>query len=76
MSVLQDLNSHLIQGGHVDELTLVNLIVHPLHSVWVALSTAECVAGHWLTSGDETMLLVDTIKEGEVLIVSMWMVCL
>ena len=76
MTVLQDLDSQHTQGGHVDELTLVNLIVHPLHSVWVALSTVECVAGHWLISGDETMLLVDTIKEGKVLIVSMWMVCL
>ena len=76
MTVLQDLNLHLIQGGHVDKVTLVGIVVGLLHSVWVALSTAECVAGHWLTSGDETMLLVDTIKEGEVLIVSMWMVCL
>ena len=48
MSVLQDLTSQLIQGGHVDELTLVILIVHLLHSVWVALNTAECVAGHWV----------------------------
>ena len=52
MFVLQDLTSHLIQGGHVDELTLVlaMVVVHPLHSVWVTLSTAECVAGHWLTA--------------------------
>ena len=50
MSVLQDLNLCLIQGEHVDELTPVIVIVHPLHSVWVALSTAECVA----------MLFVDT----------------
>ena len=57
MSVLQDLNLRLIQGEHVDELTPVIVIVHPLHSVWVALSTAECVAGHWLTGGDKIMLL-------------------
>ena len=76
MSVLQDLNSHLIQGGHVDELTLVVVVVGPLHSVWVALSTVECAAGHWLTSGVLTMLFMDTIEEAKVLMVAMWMVCL
>ena len=50
MTVLQDLTSQLIQREHVDELTLLLLIVQILHSVWVALNTAECVAGHWLTS--------------------------
>ena len=35
----------------MDELTPV-IVVHPLHSVWVALSTAECVAGHWPTGLD------------------------
>ena len=49
MYVLQDLDSQLIQGGHVDELTLACIVVHLLHSVWVALNTAECVAEHWLT---------------------------
>ena len=73
MSVLQDLTSHLIQGGHVDELTLVSIVVGPLHSVWVALSTAECVAGHWLTGGEITMHFMDTMVEGEVLMVTMWM---
>ena len=48
MTVLEDLNLNLIQGGHVDELTLVGIVVGLLHSMWVALSTAECVAGHWL----------------------------
>ena len=76
MSVLQDLTSQLIQGGHVDELTLVIIIVHLLHSVWVAIDTAECVAGHWLTDGELTMHSLDTIRVGEVLMVSMWMVCL
>ena len=76
MSVLQDFDSHLIQGGHVDELTLVVIVVHPLHSVWVALSTAECVAGQGLTGGVGTMLFMDTMEEGKVLIVNMWMVCL
>ena len=76
MSVLQDLDSHLIQGGHVDELTLVEVVVGLLHSVWVALSTGECVAGHWVISGDETMLFMDTIDGGEALMVSMWTVCL
>ena len=71
MSVLQDLDSHLIQGGHVDELTLVGIIVHPLHSVWVALSTTECVAGRWLTGGVITMLFMDTITEGKILMVPM-----
>ena len=57
MSVLQDLTSQLIQRGHVDDLTLaVLLIVHLLHSVWVALSTARCVAGHWLTDLVVTMV--------------------
>jgi len=76
MTVLQDLTSRLIQGGHVDELTLVLLIVHLLHSVWVALSTAECVAGHWLTGGDITMVFMDTGLITMVLMVSTWMVCL
>ena len=60
----------------MDELTLVGIVVGLLHSVWVALNTVECVAGHWLIGGDETMLFMDTIKEGKVLMVSMWMVCL
>ena len=76
MSVLQDFDSHLIQGGHVDELTLVVIVVHPLHSVWVALSTVECVAGHSLTGSAVTMPFVETMPEGKILIVSMWMVCL
>ena len=65
MSVLQDLTSQLIQGGHVDELTLACIIVHLLHSVWVALGTAECVAGHRLTGLVGTMAFMgtmDTIK--------------
>ena len=76
MTVLQDLDSHLIQGGHVDEFTLVLVVVHLLHSVWVALSTLGCVAGHWLTGGVITMLSIDTMHWGKVLMVTMWMVCL
>ena len=76
MSVPQVLDSHLIQGGHVDELTLVIIVFHLLHSVWVALSTVECVVGHWLTGGDKTMLFMDTTKEAKVLMVITWMVCL
>ena len=41
MSVLQDLTSQLIQGGRVDKLTLVLIVVHLLYSVWVTLNTAE-----------------------------------
>ena len=76
MSVLQDLTSQVIQEGHVDELTLVLIIVHLLHSVWVVLNTAECVAGHWLTGLVITMLLQGNVVIGQVLRVSMWMVCL
>ena len=76
MSVLQDLTSQHIQGGHVDELALVGIVVGLLHSVWVALSTGECVAGHWLTGLVITMLFWGTIGEGKVLMVTMWMVCL
>ena len=76
MSVLQDLTSQLIQEGHVDELTLVGIIVHLLHSVWVALNIAECVAGHWLTGMVIMLLFMGTIIVGKVLKVSMWMVCL
>ena len=76
MSVLQDLNSQVIQGGHVDELTLVVIVVHLLHSVWVARNTAECVAGHGLTGLVKTMLILGTGIITMVLIVSMWMVCL
>ena len=60
----------------MDELTLVFLIVHLLHSVWVALSTVECVAGHWLTGGDETLPFMHTIEEGKVLMATMLRVCL
>ena len=76
MSVLLDLTSQRIQGGHVGKLTLVGILVHPLHSVWVALNTAECVAGHWVTSGVLMVLFWGTILEDEVLMLSMWMVCL
>ena len=76
MSVLQDLTSQLIQGGHVDELILVRIVVHLLHSVWVALNTAEYVAWHWLTGLVETLLFPSIIGEGTVLKVHMWMVCL
>ena len=71
MSVLQDLPTQLIQGGHVDDLTLVVAIVHLLHSVWVTLNIAECVAGHWLTGLVKTLLIWDIIQEGKVLMVSM-----
>ena len=77
MSVLQDLDSQTIQGGHVDEPALVVLVVHLLHSVWVALNTAECVAGHWLTGLVGTMVSMGTMDtNNKVLMVSMWMVCL
>ena len=76
MSVLQDLDSQLIQEGHVDELTLVIIVVHLLHSVWVALNTAECVAGHWLIGLVIAWVSMGTIVRVMILIVSMWMVCL
>ena len=60
----------------MDELTLVIIIVHLLHSVWVALNTAECVAGHWLTGLVITLLFMGTMQERTVLMISMWMVCL
>ena len=60
----------------MDELTLVVIAVGPLHSVWVALSTAECVAGHGLTGLVETMLFMGTGIVTMVLMVCMWMVCL
>ena len=60
----------------MDDLTLVVLVVGPLHSAWVALSTGECVVGHWLTSLVIAMVFMDTITEVMVLMVSMWMVCL
>ena len=47
----------------MDELTLVGIVVHLLHSVWVAISTVECVAGHWLIDGVKTMLFLDTMEE-------------
>ena len=71
MSVLQDLDSQLIQGGHVELLTLVIIVVRLLHSVWVAFNIAECVAGHWLTCLVETLLFWDIIQEGKVLMVTM-----
>ena len=69
MSVLQDLTSQHIQGGHV-----IIIVGHLLHSMWVSLNTVECVAGHWLTGLVITTLLQGTIGEGKVLMVTMWMV--
>ena len=60
----------------MDELTLVSIVVHLLHSVWVALNMAECVAGHWLISLVKTMLFMGIIIAGKVLRVTMWMVCI
>jgi len=51
---LSFLTSHLIQGGHVDELppgTGGMALVRLLHSVWVVLDTVEYVAGHVCTGG-------------------------
>jgi len=39
--------------------------------VWVALNTAECVAGHWLIGLVLTMLFMGIIITGEVLMFSM-----
>ena len=78
MSVLLGLTSHLIQRGHVDELTLHSEVVHLLHSVWVALSTVEYVAGHVLTGGVEIMAFtcIITFQLTQAnLKVPMWMVC-
>ena len=58
----------------MDELTLVMIVVHLLHSVWVALNTAECVAGHWLTGLVGPLLLM--MEAEEELMIDMWMVCL
>ena len=55
----------------MDEPTLVRIVVHLLHSVWAALNTAECVAGHWLTGLVETLPFSDIMLEGTVLMVSM-----
>ena len=63
MSVLLDLDSPLIQEGHVDELTLQRQLVGLLHSVWVALNTVEYVAGHELTGGVGTMPFMGTIPD-------------
>ena len=71
MSVLQDLDSQTIQRGHVDELTLEVVLVHPLRFVWMALNTAECVAGHWLTGGVTTLRFMGTVVMAEVLILAM-----
>ena len=60
----------------MDELTLVVIVVGLPDSVWVALSTGECVAGHWLTGGDIPVLFMDTIEEAKALMVTMWRVCL
>ena len=45
-------------------------------SVLVALSTEECVVGHWLTGGDIMVLFMDIIEEVKALMVTMWRVCL
>ena len=71
MSVLQDLDSQTIQREHVDERTLVVVLVHPLHFVWVVLNTAECVAGHLLIGLVITLLFMNTMVMAEVLILAM-----
>ena len=76
MSVLLDFSLPLIQGGHVDELTLHLTLVGLLHSVWVALNTVEYVAGHELTGGVTIMPFLDTMERTKALTVTMWMVCL
>ena len=76
MSVLLGLASHIIQRGHVAELTLHGTVVGLLHSVWVALNTVEYMAGHVLTCGVEIMVFMGTIQDAKALIVPMWMVCL
>ena len=45
----------------MDELTQVGIVVHLLRSVWVAIGTVECVAGHWLTGLDGTMVCMDSM---------------
>ena len=70
MSVLQDLDSPLIQEGHVDELTLQRTFVGLLHSVWVALNTVEYVVGHELTGGVKTMPFMGTITDAKALVVA------
>ena len=60
----------------MDELALVQIDVGVLHSVWVALNTAECVVGHWLTGLVGTLVFIDTMLAGKVLMIVMWMVCL
>ena len=76
MSVLHNLQKQFIQGGHVVELTLVGVLVLLLNSVWVAPNTAECVAGHWLTSGVVLMLFMGTMVTDGVLMLNTWTVCL
>ena len=71
MSVLQDLDSQVIQGGHVDEQSLQVVLVHLLHFVWLVLNTAEFVAGHGLTGLVGTMPLLDIMVTGRVLVVTM-----
>ena len=55
----------------MDELTLVLIVVGPLDSMWVPLSTGECVAGHWLIGGDITLPFMHTIEEDKALMVIM-----
>ena len=66
------------------ELTLVLLRVGVLHSVWVVLSIAKCVAGHWLSGMVGIVVSMGTIIEAHTLEtftkvplkVTMWMDCL
>ena len=76
MSVLLDLASHLIQGGHVDELALHRSVAGLLHSVWVVLDTVEYVVGQELTSLVQLLPFMGTIPEAKELTVAMWMVYL
>ena len=46
----------------MDELPILIIVVHLLHSVWVALSTAEYVAGQELTVRVNTGPFGDTIQ--------------
>ena len=60
----------------MDDLALHGTAVGLLHSVWVALNTAEYVAWQELTSGVETMPSMGINIETKALTVAMWTVCL
>ena len=64
-------HSQTIQGEHVDELTLVCMVVHRLHSLCVALYNT----GHWHINLVISILSWGFVTESNICLISIYYVC-